>query len=285
VIEQRIADLCPICGATKQVYLFEIHGYSVTSCAECGLTLSAASAMPGNSDRFSIHMASAQEKKVFPEGKTQIEASKRYLRMLAERSKSINTVLLIAEPGHCFAAMAKDFGFTVLRHISIAELEQGTDLPKAVDSVVVIYELERANDIEKALNRIYKILRPRGELFIVLLSLDSVPARFFGQSWIGSRPENHYYFDNTTIQSLLWKSGFNEIQQDKDLRWYTLAHIYDRALSFPKTWITRSVITAYHALPSQFRGVYFRLPTSGTVISARKSDRRMQPLLSVVLPV
>ena len=120
---------------------------------------------------------------------------------------------------------------------------------------------------------------------MTVLSLDSRSARFFRQAWIGWRPEYNYYFDNTNIQLLLWRFGFNELQLNKDIRLYTLEHINERATGFPETWITRSINTLYKILPSNFRRLNFHLPSSGVIITARKAERHTIPVLSIVLPV
>jgi hypothetical protein len=267
------------------VYLFEIHGHVVAACPECGLTSSSPSPISRDGDRFAINLEGSESQGTSLQGKTQVEASRHYLRVLAARSHSVRDILLVAEPGHCFAALAKDLGFSIVRDVSIAELQKEAHPSQQADAVVVIYQLEKANEVETAMDQIYETLKPGGVLFIVALSLDSTPARLFGQSWIGWRPENRYYFDDTTIQSLLWKSGFRQIRLDKDLRVYSLAHIVDRARSFPQTWITGTVKLAYRFAPSRLRETYFRLPTSGTIITATKAPRRERPVVSVIVPV
>lgn len=283
--QEHVINPCPICNATKQIYLFEINGYSVLSCVECGLTFSSSAVLGRESEHFSIRFDETNLRNALPEGKTEFEAGKKYLRMLAERSSDIHNILLIAEPEHYFAVMAKDFGFNILLHLSTNEMEEEINLPQAVDAVVVIYQLEKSNAIEKIIDKIYTVLKPGGELFMTTLSLDSQSARFFGQSWIGWRPENKYYFDNTTIQLLLWRKGFIDLWLNEDLRFYTLAHINVRASSFPETWVTRAIRTLYKILPSCFHNIYFRLPSSGIIVTARKTERRTIPLLSIVLPI
>lgn len=220
-----------------------------------------------------------------PEGKTELEAGKRYLKLLTEHSAETQNILLIAAPGHCFASLAKSAGLNILRHVQIHEMEADIDLPQEADAVVVIYQLERSHSIERVLDNIYKALKPGGKLFLTALSLDSRSARFFHQSWIGWRPENKYYFDNTNIQLLLWRFGFNNVWINKDLRIYTLSHINERASGFPETWITRTIHALYKILPSGFRNLYMRLPSSGMIVTARKAERREIPVLSIVLPV
>jgi hypothetical protein len=283
VDQDHSGTVCPICGSSKQIYLFEINNFSVTSCEGCGLTFSSPLTSPQLGDRFSTRPEKTEN--TLPDGKTELEASKKYLEMLAGRSAAIRNILLIAEPGHYFATMAKEFGFNILQNMSIGDIEKGIDVAKVADAVVILYQLEKANIIGKVLDQVFEVLRPGGELFIVALSLDSQSARFFGQSWIGWRPENKYYFDKTSIQLLLWRYGFNDLWLTKDLRFYTLAHINERATGFPETWITRAIHTLYNILPSNFHNSYLPLPSSGIIVSARKADRRLLPVLSIVLPV
>jgi SAM-dependent methyltransferase len=257
----------------------------VTFCVGCGLTFSSPSASASESKRFSIRVNDAKSKSAQPEGKTESDAGEKYLQMLAAHSDDIKNILLMAEPGHYFAAMAKEFGFNILRHVSVSEMEAEIDLPQDVDAVVVMYELEKSNSLERILNKIYAVLKPGGRLFMTALSLDSQSAHFFGGSWIGWRPENKYYFDNTNIQLLLWRFGFTNVWINKDLRIYTLSHIHERASGFPETWITRTIRALYRFLPSRFRDLYFRLPSSGIIITACKALRREIPILSIVLPV
>lgn len=257
----------------------------MASCIGCGLTFSSPLRLPQDNEISSIHFEAVKSKRELPEGRTELEAGKKYLQMLAEQSEDIKNILLIAEPGHYFAAMARNFGFTILQHISVGEMERDIDLPQAVDAVVVIYELEKSHALERVLDKIYSALKPGGKLFMTALSLDSRSAHFFGHSWIGWRPENRYYFDNTNIQLLLWRFGFRDLWVSKDMRLYTLAHINERASGFPETWLTRTIRALYKVLPSTLHNLYFRLPSSGIIVTARKTERREIPILSIILPV
>jgi hypothetical protein len=201
------------------------------------------------------------------------------------RAPNVNRILLVAPSNHIFSSLAQQNGLQIVQHLSITDFELGRNVKESVDAIVFLYQLEKSSSPIHVLNRAYELLNPGGILLIIIPSLDSHSARFFGNSWTEWRPENKYYFDNTTIQSLLWKQNFNEIRIDKDLRWYTLTHINDRAVSFPKTWITRSINLAYRLLPSSLHGIYFQLPTSGRVVSAKKSERRQQQVLSIIIPV
>jgi hypothetical protein len=147
VDHDHVVNPCPICGSSKQIYHFEIHNFSVTSCEGCRLAFSSPSTLPHLSDRFSVHPEKIGDG--LPEGKTELEAGKKYLQILTGRSADIRNILLIAEAGHYFAAMAKEHGVKILRHMSIGELEKEIGLSEAVDAVVIIYQLEKANAIDR----------------------------------------------------------------------------------------------------------------------------------------
>lgn len=275
--------ICLICGERKRNYLYILHGISLWQCTGCGLI----SSLPHLSEGINLETLKNEgdSLNVWMEGKTAIEAVKRYLAILKNRNPSARKMILIAPPNHSFPRIAQNNGLQIVRHLNIMDFEQSVTMEESVDAVVFLYQLEKSSFPQDALNKAYKSLKLGGSLLVIIPSLDSRPARFFSNAWTEWRPENRYYFDDTTIQSLLWKNGFNEIWLDKDLRWYTLSHINDRASSFPKTWITKTISLVYRVLPPFLHEVYFRLPTSGRIVSAKKTECCKQQLLSIVLPV
>lgn len=275
--------ICLICGEKKHNYLYMLHGVSLWRCDGCGLVSS--SPHLSHEDLLEIYGSDNDPLNTWTVGKTEIEASKRYLGILKKRNAAPGKILLVAPKGHCFSSLVQATESVIVRHLDIREFEQGTDLEKNLDAVILLYQLDKCSSPKKVLDKAYEILRPGGIILIVTPSLDSLPARFLNSSWTEWRPENNYYFNSITAQSLLWRYGFNEVEIENDLRWYTLAHMYDRISGFPKTWVTRTVSLAYHILPSSFHNLYVRLPTSGIIVSAKKTKRREQPLLSIVLPV
>ncbi len=275
--------ICPICGENKHNYLYMLRGIPLWQCMECGLV----SSQPHFSEENSLG-DNQKRNESFPvatEGRTETEASRRYIKILRARAPHASHVILVAKENHVFSKIAPDYGLHVVQHLTVSEFEKGIFPEKSVDAVILLYQLEKSLSAQNVLNKAHDLLKPAGTLLVVTPSLDSRSARFFKNAWTEWRPENIHYFDDTTIQSLLWKHAFNEIQLDEDLRWYTLAHINDRAVSFPKTWITKSINLAYRILPPSLHGVYFRLPTSGRIITAKKYEARKRQVLSIVLPV
>lgn len=218
-------------------------------------------------------------------GKTETEASKRYLEILVKHLENESSILLVAPHEHCISNLAKEKGIRIVAHLSIREFEQEIELEQNLDAIVFLYQLEKCSSIREVFEKAYRHTRLGGMLLVITPSLDSRSARFFGTSWTEWRPENRFYFNNMTIQSTFLRYGYNEIQLYKDLRWYTLAHIYERASDFPKTWVTRFIRLLYRIIPSSFRNLYFRLPSSGRIVIASKVERHAKPVLSVIMPV
>jgi hypothetical protein len=275
--------ICFICGEERNNYLHMLHGVKLWQCSGCGFI----SSHPHLQEDANVEKQKNKNAllDVWMEDRTEAEATNQYLAILKKGSSNIKRIILVAPPTHVFAKIAQNSGLQIVQHLDISEFEQIIISEETVDAVIFIYQLEKSLFPQHILDKAYNLLDLEGRLMIVFPSLDSRSARVFGDAWVGWHPENKHYFNDTTIQSLLWKYGFNEVWLDKDLRWYTLSHINQRATSFPKTWLTRSVRLAYRVLPSFLQETYFRLPTSGRVVIAKKSERRKRQVLSIILPV
>jgi hypothetical protein len=275
--------ICLICDEKKHRYLHMLHGMMFWQCVGCGF-VSSHPHLSEEGDSLSYEEHNNDKLNAWMDGKTETEASKRYIKVLQACDPSIAKILLVAPAHHVFSAIAQENGIQIIQHLTAVGFEHKS-LGDSVDAVVFLYQLEKSYSPKSILDKAYDLLKPNGTLLVITPSLDSQSARFFGNAWTEWRPENKHYFDDKTIQSLLWKGGFNEIQLEQDLRWYTLSHIYERASSFPKTWITKGIILMYRMLPSSLDEIYFHLPTSGRVVSAKKSERRKRQVLSIILPV
>jgi hypothetical protein len=274
---------CQICGEEKQDYLRAFDGVSLWQCPGCDLL--SARAEVGERMTPSTTGIDHKQHAAWTEGRTLSDAFRRYLEILKERDPHASKVILVAAADRPFRRIAEESGMQVSLELSSMELEGAQPEVEPADAVLIVYQLERSSNPDLVLRKAHGMLRPGGTVLLVIPSLDSRSARLFGESWTEWRPEVNWYFDNNNIQSLLWKSGFNELQWVPDTRWFTLSHIHARAAVFPKTGLTRSIMLAYRILPSRLHEIRFRLPTSGIVLSARKAIAPGRPLLSIVVPV
>jgi len=234
-------------------------------------------------DILSFYGEGVDPNKIISEGFTEEAAARRYVDLLVKRAGNRIKVLLIAPAGYSFPQQALELE---IQSMGIDDFERGAYVgADSFDAIIFHYQLEKSGFLAQVLGRAFQLLKEDGVLFVISPSLDSYSAKFFGVNWTEWRPENRHYFDNNTIQSVLLKNGFDRIVIEKDSRWYTFEHIYERAVLFPNTWITRSIRMLYKILPSFIHQWHFRLPSSGMILSAQKGVKSQKPLLSIVMPV
>ncbi len=274
---------CPVCGEYQHTYLFVIHGFPVVRCPGCGLV-----SFDQEMEHFDTHSdefpGGADPRLMLVDGVTERDAASRYLLALQERGLSSGRLLLIAPPGEPFAALALAQGYSIEKHLTIDEVDAGGTLDGVYDGAVVLYQLERSRAPRAAIAAIHGALRPRGVLLLALPNVSSRRARFFGSQWTEWRAENRYYFNQETIQSLLEKEGFTETWNEPDRRLYTLQHINDRAVAFPRTLLTRAVMRGYRMLPGTLHQQRVRVMSSGMIVTSRRNETRARPLCSIIVP-
>jgi SAM-dependent methyltransferase len=163
-------------------------------------------------------------------------------------------------------------------------------LPAASFDVAVLADvIEHTRDPLTDLRCIWRLLRPGGLLFIAVPSLDSWSARLMGERWMEFKLEHLFYFDSATIQTLLFKSGFERVEIAPG--WKTLSPEYvirhfDR---FPVPLLSPTARLAGSLLPGPVRRRRVRVVASGIDVLALRSecpppvDRPHK--LSVVMPV
>jgi hypothetical protein len=126
-------------------------------------------------------------------------------------------------------------------------------------------------------------------LFLAVPSLDSWSARLMRQRWLEFKLEHLFYFDGQTIQSALFRSGFDRVavvQGRKTLSpQYVMRH-FDR---FPVPVLSPLARLGQSLLPGSVRRRPFHVVASGIDVVARRRPEAPpleRPLrLSVVMPV
>jgi hypothetical protein len=236
--------------------------------------------------RFDDAAARPDRRLLWTDDETERDAARRHLDLLRRRSMGSGPILLVAPPDPAFAEAARRHGHAVARHVSVRDIEDGSDLGGPYASVVILNQIEKSADPVAMLKSIRACLEPGGLLLVALPSFTSWPARFFADQWTEWRPENLFYFDGSTIQSLLLKAGFGDVWVETDRRLYTLAHVRDRAAAFPRTALTRLIALGSRLVPSALQHrLRVRLGTSGIVVTARRGEVLAVPLCSIVVPV
>lgn len=279
---------CPICHSARYSHAFVIRGLPFVTCPNCGLL--SLNPQPDRIDVSSFYGSEyrGQDSRLeWMDPVTERDAARRYLQALKARGLTSGRILLVAPPAHPFRAEAERRGYPIGRQVAVedlASLPDLADLGGPFDAVVMLYQLERTTAPHEILARIRAVLRPDGLLLLAAPCITSQPARWLGKHWTEWRPENVYYFDRVTIQSLLERCGFSQIWVQPERRVYTLRHIRERAASAPQSLLTRAITTAYHVTPPPLRNLRARLESSGMIVTATVSEVRARPLCSIIVP-
>ena len=278
---------CPLCGFAEWTYQFISHGVPVYRCNNCGLIR--LHPQPTRSEVPSFYANSTGHDPFaggdLADSLTEREASVAYLKSLARRGASKSGILLVAPRGHPFAEIAEKQGYDIETCLDTQELDHIRLADGHYHSVVVVFQLEKAANPVGVLRQIHAALEPEGRLLLVTPSLESWSARFFRNQWTEWRPENLYYFDPQTIQSVLFNAGFAKTRITQDRRRYSLQHMYGRARAFPRTGLTRLVRAMYHIMPPPLcQNMRVELTASGMIVTGQRVEQRSRPLLSIIMP-
>jgi SAM-dependent methyltransferase len=149
--------------------------------------------------------------------------------------------------------------------------------------------IEHTRDPLAAMTRAWEMLAPGGVLFVATPSLDSWSARWMKQNWMEFKAEHLFYFDSTTLESLLVRTGFEDVRIARGRKTlspgYVIAH-FDR---FPVPVISPLGRFMRRVLPRGLLHQRVTVVASGIDVLARKAasgpaDRR-RARLTVVMPV
>ncbi len=321
-LDQPHLEACPLCGHDHLVYQFTHEITQIVRCDGCSLLMrnpqpSDAQLAAIYTDTYFLGTSSAQQSDTdaFEE---EVHAIKRataagYLdRVEAYRGWTPQTrrgrrLLEIGSGLGDMLMEARQRGYDVTgveyaqASVDRANLRLGQDLvlrgtvetallgEDTFDVCVFADVIEHTRDPLAVVSRAWELLKPGGTLFVAIPSLDSWSARLMRQRWMEFKAEHLFYFDGTTLESLLVRAGFEAIRSDKGRKTLTPGYVIAHFERFPVPGISPLGRVAKSALPEAMLQQRMTLVASGVDVLARKSvagpiDRR-RPKLSVVMPV
>jgi 2-polyprenyl-3-methyl-5-hydroxy-6-metoxy-1,4-benzoquinol methylase len=295
-----------VCKSTRVYYLFSAHDYRVVRCEDCGLVF--LNPQPSDEELARIYGAN------YFLG-SESEAGRREVSELAQATARLYLSEInryqgpkrgrLLEVGCCdgdFLVLAEVDGWQVTgveqsaadcelarNRLKSGEVHCG-DLAQAAlagdqfDLCVISDVLEHVRSPLDFLAEIHRVLKPGGTLFIATPSIDSWSARAMRQKWMEFKAEHLTYFDRQTIQTALFKSGFDQVLVQPGWKILTFDYIKLHFERFRVPWITPGLISISHILPRKIRHQRHRIVASGIMVFTRKSTRRVQPVLSVIVP-
>jgi SAM-dependent methyltransferase len=145
--------------------------------------------------------------------------------------------------------------------------------------------IEHVRDPRRFLERVHKLLRPNGVVFIATPTLDSWSARLLKNRWMEFKAEHLFYFKASTLQTLLIDCGFEQIIECPGIKTLSIDYVAGHFERYPVRAISPAVSAARRVTPSSLRRKALRVVASGMVLMARKQQKRETHRLSVVVPV
>jgi len=302
-------ERCPICRNVDFADDFEIKQMHIQYCTACQLRF--LNPQPSNQNLASIYTANYFLNGESLESRQKVSQIKRatariYLDMIAHYHDSGSTKLLeIGSGTGDFLIEAQSRGFTVTgieysehaAETARMHLKGGTgqvicgeienaDLPPASFDVCVLSDvLEHSRDPERFLLAVHHFLKPGGIVFVAIPSLGSWSAKTMGRYWMEFKPEHLFYFNEDTLQNLLFVTNFNRVLLRPNVKVLTLGYVFAHFDRFEVPFLTPAMRLASKSLPQASLDKHRNLVASGLVAIARKQEAAPRRKLSIIMPV
>lgn len=145
------------------------------------------------------------------------------------------------------------------------------DFPEGTFNVITLWDvLEHVDSPTQTLNHIRPWLEPHGYLFLNLPNIESLAARWMGQSWVLLLREHLWYFSPATLCRLFEKTGFTLLETHPNFVHFSLNNIQAR-LSQYRGVLARIASGFLGRLPKKSLSISFPMGEM-FVIARKRSD-------------
>lgn len=313
LLEREKLDLeivtCPLCGNHQFQTEFVKNGFQVQKCSACHLELLNPQPSDGQLDEIyssNYFLGDKSEKSLAQVAEMKRATAQLYLKSLLNYGAPQGGRLLEVGCGSGdFLREAQLMGFEVTGveyppyavADARAKVEAGgglvycgevadLDLPQGYYDVCVLSDVvEHVRRPDQFIQLLHRLLKPGATLLLVTPTLSSWSARLLGQHWMEYKTEHLYYFDNNTVQTLLFQNGFRQMLVQPNFKMLTLRYIFDHFARYPVPVITPTTNIVRRLLPRPLLDRRLKFAASGVRITAQAQPVRARPLLSVIVPV
>jgi 2-polyprenyl-3-methyl-5-hydroxy-6-metoxy-1,4-benzoquinol methylase/glycosyltransferase involved in cell wall biosynthesis len=304
--ERPTVKACHVCEGTRIYYLFSAANYRIVRCEDCGLIF--LNPQPSDTELGEIYGANYFLGSETEEGRKLAReikqaTAKSYLTEIARyRGGAPGRLLEVGCGEGDFLELAEAAGWNVTGieysqracewarqrlksgQVICGELQGAKVAAEQFDLCVISDVLEHVRSPLNFLREIHRVLKPGGTLFVATPSTDSWSARLLRQKWMEFKAEHLIYFDQQTLQTALFKSGFREVIVEPGWKILSLDYVQKHFERFPVPLVTSVVNFVARLLPRSTRARHRRVVASGIMAFARKVALNPQPTVSVVVP-
>lgn len=310
-------EQCPLCEHAHLQYQFTHAITPIVKCASCGLLMR--NPQPSDAELGEIysehyflgsdggsdltdetHRLKRQTAGVYLdeiEARLGVDAqSRRGLRLLELGSGLGNLLVEAASRGYEVTGVEYSASSvrTANERLGAPRVLQGSigDVTLAAESfdVCVLADvIEHTRDPLADLRAVWRALRPNGLLFIAVPSLDSWSARLMRERWMEFKAEHLFYFDALTMQLLMFKAGFDQVDVASGRKTLSPDYVMQHFERFPVPMVSPAMRFTRLAVPAPLRRAPISVVASGINVLGRRTasappgERRER--LSVIMPV
>lgn len=225
---------CNICDSLEKERLFSMGEHKIVKCSSCGLIYIENPLNPAETkayyEKYYSGSASPTAKSCYAEGE------QFRIREAANRLDRIGQIGSILDIGCGMGFFVKTAGERGIKAIGIDIAEnaikygqsRGLNLrvgdildiddfvDESFDAITLWATIEHLHNPKKTLEKIYKLLKPKGLLVIETGDIGSYHARLFGRKWRLIKTDHNFYYSSETLNKLLEKTGFVSLRTEYD---------------------------------------------------------------------
>jgi glycosyltransferase involved in cell wall biosynthesis/SAM-dependent methyltransferase len=164
------------------------------------------------------------------------------------------------------------------------EVSDVRHLAGTFDICVLSDVIEHVYDPRAFLTDILGLLKRGGVLFIATPSLDSWSAKLLKDKWMEFKPEHIHYFNQNTLHSLLFQTGYERVIGLPGVKFLTPEYIVDHFDRYPVPNVSLAVQFAQWLMPASLRRKQLRVVASGMIAIATAGVVPARRKVSIVLP-
>ena len=221
---------CLVCGSEEHARLFDVDQWTLRRCQRCKFVFLAA--LPDWSLKTEIN----QERY---EHSTRLNSPARKRMQLRDDRECLDDIERVAKPGALLdigcatgslLALARERGWRVTgieldtnlaseaavalgaSNVHTGTLAGVTLPPQSFDVIVMRSVLEHLPDPRVELDRVRKLLRPGGLLFLLVPNIESLESALYKSKWFALTPGDHlWFFSPATLDRFLSGNGYASV--------------------------------------------------------------------------